>query len=244
MENYYFDRMKANLTRFSETKRHFEKLINHRRCLIIGSAPEPVFPGSSSDDCILCVNGSVYSVYKHLSRGPDITYLNAAFFRDENIYTSKTRAILAGKHIGDALVAWRDHEEGVKMLEQFGVDFGIARLFSKYEKRLILTEVLAHNVIGLYAHRANVSNGILMVAFALACGAREAILIGFSFDHAHAYSPSQQLSPRAHAEEDTLFLRLALSRKLPLTTTSQDLHSRTGLPLTDLETEPTQDLTP
>lgn len=229
MENFFLDRLRANPEEFQSARLFFSDQIASKECLIVGSAPGPVFPRAASP-YVICVNGSVAAIDGRYPR-PDLTYLNSAIFRDEDGYAHKTRAVLANKHIGHVLVS-SDYAQGAAdVLLAQNTSFSSSSSLTKYCKRLVLGEVLGHYWHGGYRHHANVSNGVFMAAFALWCGASRVSLVGFSLKAGHSYSDAL-ISARDHVKEDILFLRRAANVGLPVATTSLELHEATGVPLT------------
>jgi hypothetical protein len=218
MENYYTDLMRADLTLKDRIKMHFKGRVQSRRVIVVGSAPDPLFP-AIEDACVVCVNGSAYSLARYTGREADISFLNAAIFRDNGAYTSATLTALSGRQIGDVLLNAPSSDSSIALMARHNIKHGAVYPISKYEKRLILTEVLGRKKLGFYRHAANVSNGVFMAAFSLWAGAKDVVLVGFSFlNNFHAYSP-QSLSHRAHINEDALFLKLAAAQKLPISST-------------------------
>lgn len=228
MENHYFDRLRADRQKLALLKSHLVPKVNSRRCIVMGSAPNPIVPPMDGAFSI-CVNGSVFSAYKHWSAAPDLTYLNGAIFNDEDSYANATLEVISGKEIGDVVIARHTFGLASEMMGKADMKFGETFPVSKYDKRVILGEAAGHSILGNYPFDANVSNGIFMAALALWLGAQEVLLVGFSFNSQHAYSTGKELSKRGHIREDALFLKHAVKAGLPLKTSSPEIGKDFGM---------------
>jgi hypothetical protein len=230
MENYLVDRFRADHRILETLKSHLEPKVNKRRCIVMGSAPNPVVPPLENAFSI-CVNGSVFSAYKHWSTPPDLTYLNGAIFNDGDSYAKATLEVISGKNIGDVVIARHTYALALEMMGKAGMTFGKSFPVSKYDKRIILGEAIGHSIFGTYPFEANVSNGLFMASMALWLGAPEVVLVGFSFNSQHAYSTEKELSTRGHIREDALFLKHAVAAGLPFSTTSPEISKDFGMQL-------------
>jgi hypothetical protein len=228
MENHFIDRLRADRQRLALLKSHLKPKVNGRRCIVMGSAPNPMVPPLDGAFSI-CVNGSVFSAYKHWGTAPDLTYLNGAIFNDDDSYANATLEVISGKDIGDAIIARHTFDLALDMMVKADMTFGEAFPVSKYDKRLILGEAAGYSIIGRYPFEANVSNGIFMAALALWLGAPEVLLVGFSFNSQHAYSTGEELSKRGHIREDALFLKHAVKAGMPLKTSSREIAKDFGM---------------
>lgn len=230
MENHFIDRFRADRPMLEKLRAHLTQRIAGRRCIIMGSAPDPVVPPLDGAFTV-CVNGSVYSAYKHWAKAPDLTYLNGAIFNDNDSYSNATLTALSGKHLGDAIIARHSFELALRMMGGSGITYDGAYSFSKYDKRVVLGDAAGHGVFGSYPFEVNVSNGIFMANMALWAGAADAVLVGFSFNSAHAYSTGKELSTRGHIREDSLFLAHIAKSSMPVLTTSVEINERFGIRL-------------
>jgi hypothetical protein len=230
MENFFLDRRRGDAPKLAELRGHLHKRIAGRGCLVIGSAPNPVFPVSDGMFRV-CVNGSVNSAYKYLSAPPDLTYLNGAIFTDRDAYSAATLEVLRGRDIGDVLIARHTYQEACATLGEINATFGLSMPLSKYDKRVILGEAIGHSLLGRYRFDANVSNGLFMAAVALWGGASKVVLVGFSFNSRHDYCKDKELSARGHVREDTLFLEVVAASRLAVETTSTEIHGNFGIRL-------------
>lgn len=218
MENFYIDCKRADNKKLDFMREYFKARMGGRPVWVVGSAPDPIFPSIPSAFNI-CVNGSGFSLRKYRNLGADLTFLNHAIFRDESNYTKATHLVLENESLGD-LILNTQTGEAKNYLRSRGFRFNEVFIINKYEKRVILGEVLGYDIFGWYRHFANVSNGVFMVAFALWCEASLVTMIGFSLENKHEYSPGTVLSPRDHVNEDMCFLKLAKSRDVSIECTS------------------------
>lgn len=230
MENYFIDGFRSDRGKMRELRAYLTHEVAGRRCIVMGSAPDPVVP-PLGDSYAICVNGSVYSAYKYWSSPPDLTYLNGAIFNDRDAYSNATLQVLKGRNIGDALIALHTYDLAIGMLREIDVVMKKPFALSKYEKRLILGEALGYSAWGLYPFASNVSNGLFMSAVALWAGAPEVVLVGFSFNSRHAYSEKEELSTRGHIREDALCLDHVAKSGLPFFTTSAEINAGYGIRL-------------
>ncbi|MBX9758620.1 MAG: hypothetical protein K2Y29_07560 [Beijerinckiaceae bacterium] len=229
MENFYFDRARCQNGELEAISSVFAPLIARKHCIVVGSAPLPVFP--KHDGYVICVNGSVRAANAHLKVASDLTYLNSAIFRDDDDYARRTRDVLLGTQTHRFLIPIEQKNTVDDLMASLQLNYKTKNLISKYAKRTVMTQLLGHRWNGSYHHRANVSNGVFMVAFALWAGAEKVTMVGFSLQNGHYYNMGSHLSERVHVREDILFLRMAADRNLPISTTSVELHRNVGVKL-------------
>lgn len=222
------DRARTSVSELLKLQRHVQSRIGGRDCVVIGSAPNPVVP-EMKDPFVICVNGSVFSADEYWGRSPDLTYLCGAIFNDSDHYAVRTKDALRGRTVGDALIARHVFKKALTVLASERVLHGRSFPLSKYDKRIILGEAIGHSLFGGYRCNSNVSNGFFMVGMALWGGASRVVFSGISFGNQHAYSAGTALSQRGHLREDQSFLKVAVDLKLPVFTTSDEIHAYSGL---------------
>jgi hypothetical protein len=231
MENFFRDRYFGDLAKLSRLRSVLRETIAGRACIVIGSAPDPIVPVIESA-CHFCVNGSVHSADKYFHVTPDATFLNGAIFNDADSYAEATVGVLRDKRLGIVLVSRNAYHCCSTVLQEIGASAKECYPISKYDKRLIIGEAMGHKWWGAYPIDANVSNGLFMAVVALWAGAKEVILVGFSFNSRHEYTTaSQQLSVRGHLLEDSKFLEFIAAGQLPFATTSAEIHEKFGITL-------------
>lgn len=232
MPNYYRDRLRANIKVLKAIRKRLTSEIAGRRCLVVGSAPNPDFL-PYENDYIMCINGSSYSLREHLHRKPDITFLNKYMFMAEDEYSEKTFNVISNSYLGDVLLNNELYSNALTKLESLNATYDHSFPISTRDRRVVLGEVLGYNLWGTYSHFPRVSNGIFMSALALWCGASEAVLIGFSLNSQHAYSTDSQLRSRLNVREDARYLERVVELNLPISTTSRKLANDFRLSLHD-----------
>jgi hypothetical protein len=89
------------------------------------------------------------------------------------------------------------------------------------------TKIPPMNVLTKGTNR--ISTGIFAATVALWAGASEIVLAGFSLSGGHSYLNGN--TPRNHAAADAAFFLAAARQRVPITTTSDELHSQFGIPL-------------
>lgn len=232
MENYFLDRLRSNGKDLPILRQYLVSEVAGRDCIVIGSAPDPVVP-NIKDAYVLCVNGSVHSAYRYISAKPHLTYLNGAIFKNTDDYSNATISVLREKHLGDLLISKYTADLCLQKLDEIQATYGRAFVLSRFDKRVIMGQALGYTSLGRYRHKANVSNGLFMASVALWAKAASVTLVGFSFNNRHEYSKNAELSKRGHVEEDCRFLELMVSGRFPVLTTSQEIHNKFKLVLSE-----------
>lgn len=182
-------------------------VLSDKSVRVMGSAPNATF-SADTFDVDICVNGSLYNLSRHTSRSPGLTYLNNALFRDDNAYTKATYDVLRNGNLG--LIVHSNYDENFtkKRLAELNISYERLVFLTKYDRRIIFSQMFKPTIFGSYPFDSNISNGICMVVLALWAGAIRVHMAGFSFQIGHAYSEAVPLSIRAHIAEDQKMLAL------------------------------------
>lgn len=218
---YYADRVRVNHQHFVDLKRSLGVELSGRRTIVVGSAPNPIFPADIGDRYV-CVNGSVHSLIRHQQRSPDITLLNGTIVTDDRAYATATREVLRGNALGHVLVQYADLDQTRSFLSDQNNRFLSLEGYNIIERRLIIGDVLGVNWWGTYKSSMSISLGIFSVLLCLWCGAESVHMVGFSLNDEHEYGNGRILTPRRHIQSDKSVVQRLIALKLPVTTSTDD----------------------
>lgn len=218
---FYTDRLRVNREHLAGLKSSLSLELSGQRTIVVGSAPNPVFPDYVADRYV-CVNGSVHSLVRHQQRSPDITLLNGAILTDDRAYATATRDVLKGNALGHVVVQYADLDQTRSFLSAQENKFRSLDGFNIIERRLIIGEILGVNWWGTYNSSLSISLGIFSVLVCLWCGAESVQMVGFSLNDEHEYGNGRILTPRRHVQSDKSVVQRLIELQLPVKTPSDD----------------------
>lgn len=195
--------------------------------LVLGSAPGAIPPADLFGRRVLTVNASQVTAAGWGVERPDVTLFGTTVLglRPSN---RAAQLVLAGRGTG-CLVRMSDGSTTVIH------DFNLWRMRYKADRVASLDvaarrRLLAHLVGEEIAQRYKPSNGVYLVALALALGATDVVMAGISLTVAgHAYNNANH--PRHHVDADRAVLQALVASGLSISTTSADFAAESGLPL-------------
>lgn len=201
------------------------------RCLIVGSAPGISLPDMSRIDAVICMNGSGITA-RHLGiPDPDLTVMTGVLtvpkgkqMRIETIEMLgglKTGHLLLHRARGGSL------DRALDIVRSAGYTYDNCTMLSDSEYAAIATAVVPPMHV-LTKGMGRISTGIFATTVALWAGARDIVLAGFSLSGGHSYLHGD--TPRNHKSADAAFFSDAVQRRMPIETTSDELHSTFGVP--------------
>jgi len=202
--------------------------LEHRRCLIIGSAPDAVAPDPAGIDAILCVNGSPWVARRLGLRRPDITVVAGFATLGNNEVQRATIAALRDLSTDELLFveAGMSGEDGRPVLDEVGFAYRHFRSIT-IDERAAIIEAVCGEPLGRGHRDHRISNGVFAVALAIWCGAGDVVLAGFSLAGGHAYIPHETL--RQHIQGDRRFLSRIGHFGCRVSTTSSELSTAFGI---------------
>ena len=203
-----------------------QKLIEGKRVLVLGSAPNPLVPSTADFDTLVCINGSP-RVAASFGLTPHISLLG-----NHNCLASTPVAVAclsSLQYLRTEVLLYFDvyetHDSPAQILSRIKFQYDDLVVLSRSDRSAIVA-----NAIGLsnYADVPEVSHGIVAACLAACGGAEQIILAGISLSGGHSYIRSN--TPRRHIADDTEVLR-ALGELFhgKMATTNPDLARTTGL---------------
>ncbi len=193
-----------------------------RPWFILCSAPSPTIPASIPDGAIfVCVNNSGLTAHALGLRSPDLT-IRAEKKSWKEIYGLRSRALL-----------WISKKplfyQRLQALDSFKHKANAVRRITVDDRDDFMRAVLKTEFPS-NEHENRPSNGIFAIAYALACGASEVIVSGFSLTQGgHSYNDINKR--RRHIDPDKVALINFAENNFPVSTTEADLAKITGLQL-------------
>jgi hypothetical protein len=198
-----------------------------RPALVLGSgpnaAPPPGFPEGWS---LLTVNGSQAIASGWGASVPEVTLFGTTVL-DRRPSNLAAQAVLRGKSTKSLLIVADRHKKLMNRLRllMIGYRFQSLSWLTTEERRAFLASVLGEDIAG----RVKPSNGVFLAIIALAQGAPEVMMTGFSLtSKGHAYNDLSH--PRNHAAADAEVLAGLSDRKLPITTNDERFAAEAGIP--------------
>ena len=225
------ERARRESTRLRELRALLHNLFGERRCLVLGSAPGVLCPDLSRIDATVCINGSGWTAREIGIDRPDLTVFSSRNTRPDKRVREATMAVLNGlktRHL--MLIDVNDEMQVARAaIDAAGLQYAEFSCVDPLERAAIVGEVCGIE-LGLGIARDRISNGIFAVTLPIWAGASEVILAGFSVEGGHAYLDNT--TGRGHLTADTEFFKLAPRLARRVTTTSQQLHDRFGIQIT------------
>ena len=193
--------------------------------LVLGSAPGAIPPPDLENRRLLTVNASQVIAEGWGRQRPDMTLFGTTVLglRPAN---RAAQQVLKRRGTG-CLVRMTD---GSTTLIH---DFNLWRM-QYMADRVVPLDIAARrgllaNLVGdAIAQRYKPSNGVYLAALALALGATDIVMVGFSLTSAgHAYNSANH--PRNHVDADREVLLALVAAGVPITTTSREFAETSGL---------------
>lgn len=200
-------------------------------CLVLGSAPDPVFPADFGDDWnLVTVNASQASAVANGLPKPDITVLSGIMLGN------------LGVNI-DAKAALRNLDTKLMLLIERGTTATAARkIFDSFNYRFDdLVSIrnsqrakIIKNVTGKdlcqEVDGAKISTGLFAIALCLHLKSPRVVATGFSLSkNGHAYSSSNYR--RRHVDIDAAAINLLIAQGFPIVTPDSTFSIESGMPM-------------
>jgi hypothetical protein len=213
-------------------QRFLAELFGSRRCLVVGSAPNPVSPDLSQIDATVCINGSGWAARTMGVACPDLTVISSRVTRPDQHVRSATMNVLNGLETQHLMLidVNEETETARKALDAAGIRYRNFLSVEPLERAAIVGEVCGTE-LGWGVSKDRISNGIFAITLPIWAGAKEVVIAGFSVEGGHSYVAGN--TKRQHLAADTEFFRMAPGFACRMKTTSQELHDRFGIELAD-----------
>jgi hypothetical protein len=214
---------RQNSGKLSALKRQLRELFAGRRCLVVGSAPNPVGPVLANIDATVCINGSGWAARKMGVICPELTVISSRVTRPDQAVRAATMSVLNGLQTRHLMLIDVDNEtdRACKALDAAGLTYENLLLVGPLERAAIVGAVCGAE-LGWGASRDRISNGVFAITLPVWAGAREVVLAGFSLEGGHSYISHG--TKRGHLSADTSFFRIAATLPSRVSTTSHELH--------------------
>jgi len=218
----------AEVDRLALLRDRWRARLDHRRCLIIGSAPGAVAPDLAGIDTVICVNGSPWVARRLGIERPDITVVAGFATLGDNKVRRATTAALRGLSTDEVLFveAGMNMQRGRHALDEAGFAYRHFTSITVHERAAII-EAVCGEPLGLGKRDERISNGIFAVVLAIWGSASDVVLAGFSIAGGHAYIPGETL--RHHLRGDGRFLSLTGRFGCRVSTTAPELGTMFGI---------------
>jgi hypothetical protein len=212
-----------------ELQRFLFVLFRDRRCLVVGSAPQPMSPDLAGIDATVCINGSGWSARMMGISRPELTVISSRVTRPDQRVRSATMDVLNGLETQHLMLIDVNEETEMarKALDAAGIRYEKFLRVEPLERAAIVGEVCGVE-FGLGVAKDRVSNGVFAITLPIWAGAREVVLAGFSVEGGHSYIMGTK---RGHLAADTQFFRMATTLSCRVATTSRQLHQSFAIPL-------------
>ena len=210
--------------------RHLARLCSGKRCLVLGSAPDPKVPPPGRFDVLICINGSPWIAQKWGLKTPDLTVVAGYSTLTNKDVRVATQGIWSGLTTRELLFieAGATAQDGRQLLDACGFRYGAFRSMTIIERAAIIGQLCGVE-LGLGPRDERISNGMFATVLSIWADASEVILTGFSLSGGHSYMTDA--TPREHLEGDIAFLKLVHNLGCRVVTTVDEFHRDYGLPL-------------
>jgi len=218
----------AEADRLALLRGRWRARLEHRRCLIIGSAPGAAAPDLVGIDTVICVNGSPWIARRLGIERPDITVVAGFATLGNNEVRRATTAALRGLSTDELLFveAGMNVQHGRQVLDEVG--FAYRHLTSiSVDERAAIIDAVCGVPLGVGKRDDRISHGIFAAVLAIWGGATDVVLAGFSMAGGHAYIPGETV--RHHINGDRKFLSLTGGLGCRVSTTASELSTMFGI---------------
>jgi hypothetical protein len=230
-----------------------ESTLRNKRCIVIGSAPDPNMWDYQDDDAIICVKASGLAARTLGVRDPDLTIMtgwNHIKFKDA-LNGLRTKKFM---HIHPSTYMLGLSARGAEDYVQLDSDLNIIKwykdnnfIFDEFEtaslKEIedIANIVISNNYLRIFGRvlTEDLSIGIFAIAYALWSGATEIIAVGINpYSIGHVYTGQVKINGevaqptlRRHSASDVEAIIAMYKSGFKISTTEPTLAKCTGIPL-------------
>lgn len=200
------------------------------RCLVLGSAPDPVLPaGFDSTWALVTINASQASIEKWNAQ-PDATVMSDRMFEDSPANISGKQAI-ENRKTRQLFLIQRGHsvDETKKILQALHYSFERLTMIDHWTRSSVTHEILG-SYLAIGSGQRKISTGIFASLLAYYLGATAVVLSGFSFTKdGHAYNSLKH--KRYHLFSDKRALARVQEKRLPFYASDSTFSFESGLPV-------------